>query len=290
MTRALALGSVLVVANGDFGREVLGVGRRLPGSSSGGPSSGDDSGGDDGEWCDMCGASTTYAETIDTSGTYAKRTVETNGCPNHYNVCTGKDGTETSAGDDTCGAVGEEGEGTQAVPIDYTFEIPASPILATETTDWPECVTDEIAVALNGVPIYGGAVSDDCSDDDCSACLLDVDDSDAEWTSFDFCGGHARCLGSDCSGYHYHFPPSCLEEQIGALSDGHSPQVGWSLDGFPIYGPYGPDGTYMEHTAQGCTGTYCLDECGGLEMELSSVDDFKYRAARRVRSNGTPRE
>ena len=36
LDRALALGSVLVVANGDFGREVLGVGRRLPGSSSGG--------------------------------------------------------------------------------------------------------------------------------------------------------------------------------------------------------------------------------------------------------------
>ena len=111
MTRALALGSVLVVANGDFGREVLGVGRRLPGSSSGGPSSGDDSGGDDGEWCDMCGASTTYAETIDTSGTYAKRTVETNGCPNHYNVCTGKDGTETSAGDEEPGGAGDAEEG-----------------------------------------------------------------------------------------------------------------------------------------------------------------------------------
>ena len=69
---------------------------------------------------------------------------------------------------------------------------------------------------------------------------------DAEWTSFDFCGGHGRCLANDCTGdYHYHFPASCLETQIGKLSDGHSPQIGWSLDGFPIYGPYGPDGVYM---------------------------------------------
>jgi len=121
------------------------------------------------------------------------------------------------------------------------------------------------------VPIYTGAVGS-------NADILDVTDSEAEWTSFDFCGGHARCLSFSCDGdYHYHFPASCLETQIGALSDGHSPQVGWSLDGFPIYGSYGPEGVYMTHTDQGCTGDYCLDECSGLEMELPDVDEFKYR-------------
>ena len=29
-------------------------------------------------------------------------------------------------------------------------------------------------------------------------------------------------------------PPSCLLAQLGDLSDGHSPQIGWALDGFPI--------------------------------------------------------
>ena len=123
-------------------------------------------------YCDECGGSATYAETIDTSGTYAKRNVVTNGCPNHYNLCTGKDGT------DGCGAVGEEGDGTQATEQDHDFDIPLYPILATSTTDWPGCVTYEIGVALNGVPIYGGAVSDDCGwsyGGDCSACILDVD-------------------------------------------------------------------------------------------------------------------
>lgn len=87
-----------------------------------------------------------------------------------------------------------------------------------------------------------------------------------------------RCLGNDCAGdYHYHFPASCLETQIGNLSDGHSPQIGWALDGFPIYGPFGPGGTVMSHTEQGCSGTYCLDGCSGLEMELPGVDQFKYR-------------
>merc|ERR1711871_1473143 len=216
--------------------------------------------------CDVCGASASYSETIDTSGTYAKRTMVSNGCPNHYNLCTGKDGT------DGCGATGEEGTATEAIEIAYSIDVPANPVIATETNSWPECEKETIAMALNGVPIYGGAVgSGDCD-------ILDVTDSTAEWTSFDFCGGHARCLTFECNGdYHYHFPPSCLETQIGNMSDGHSPQIGWALDGFPVYGGWGPGGVYMTHTSQGCTGSYCLDSCSGLEMELPDVDNFKYR-------------
>ena len=198
-----------------------------PGGSSG---FSEDSSSSSGTYCDACGADTSYSETIDTSGTYAKRTIASNGCPNHYNYCTGKD-------TGTCGALGAEGTGTEAYVQSYSWDIPANPVIATSVTTASvedssttvECTTATIAVALNGVPIYGGSVSDDCD-------ILDVTDADAEWTSFDFCGGHARCLGNDCTGdYHYHFPPSCLETQIGAMSDGHSPQIGWSLDGFPIY-------------------------------------------------------
>ena len=154
-----------------------------------------------------------------------------------------------------------EGTATEALEIAYQIDIPAYPVLATENDAWPECEKETIAMALNGVPIYSGAVgSGDCD-------ILDLDDANAEWTSFDFCGGHARCLAFECNGdYHYHFPPSCLETQIGNLTDGHSPQIGWSLDGFPIYGRLGPGGVTMEHTAQGCTGTYCLDDCSGFEM------------------------
>ena len=231
-----------------------------PGSSS--SSSGSSS--SSSTYCDTCGADASYQETIDTSGTYAKRTVVSNGCPNHYNYCTGKD-------TGTCGAVGAEGTGTEALVQTYSFDIPASPIIATSVDTTPECVTDSIGIALNGVPIYSGAVSASCD-------ILDVSDSSAEWTSFDFCGGHGRCLANDCTGdYHYHFPPSCLETQIGKLSDGHSPLLGWALDGFPIYGPFGPGGVVMAHASQGCSGTYCLDACSGLELDISGLDDFKYR-------------
>ena len=262
--------------------------------------SGGESSSSSGTYCDACGADASYSETIDTSGTYAKRTIVSNGCPNHYNYCTGKD-------TGTCGAVGAEGTGTEAYVQSYTFEIPAEPVIATEVDTTPECSTTTIGMALNGVPIYGGAVSADCD-------ILDVTASDGEWTSFDFCGGHGRCLANDCTGdYHCmrwhglntrlgrlcllltcpshvsqprtgtdHFPASCLETQIGAMSDGHSPQIGWSLDGFPVYGPFGHDGKTYGHTSQGCVtdaanGDYCLDECSGLLLEDSTLDNFKYR-------------
>ena len=98
--------------------------------------------GDDAASCDMCGADASYEETIDTSGTYAKRTITSNGCPNHYNVCTGK-------GTGECGDVGEEGTGTEALVQEWVFEVPANPILATEVTD-KEFVQDTVAMALNG--------------------------------------------------------------------------------------------------------------------------------------------
>ena len=41
-----------------------------------------------GQSCDACGASATYLESISNN----IRTITTTGCPNHYSVCTGKQG------------------------------------------------------------------------------------------------------------------------------------------------------------------------------------------------------
>ena len=98
---------------------------------------------------------------------------------------------------------------------------------------------------------------------------------------FDCCTGHSTGDGL----YHYHFPPSCLLAQAEAdapmgttVANGHSPQIGWAQDGFPIYGPYGPEGTLIQNCGSaGAHATYCQDECGGLEMELDGVDNYKYR-------------
>ena len=46
----------------------------------------------------------------------------------------------------------------------------------------------------------------------------------------------------------------------------------------PRSGPLGPDGVEIRNCgASGAHATYCQDECGGLEMELDGIDNFKYR-------------
>jgi uncharacterized protein (TIGR03437 family) len=74
-----------------------------------------------------------------------------------------------------------------------------------------------------------------------------------EFLTFDSCVGHQPNTGN----YHYHANPLCLRAQLndnlvtlrtsrdGAsyteLASGwrHSPILGWAMDGYPIYGPYG---------------------------------------------------
>ena len=39
--------------------------------------------------------------------------------------------------------------------------------------------------------------------------------------------------------YHYHGLPSLFMNKLGVRPDKHSPQIGWAVDGFPIYALYG---------------------------------------------------
>ena len=142
------------------------------------PSSPDDNGSGSSSACDECGGSASYAEAITTDSGYEKRTITTSGCPNHYSICTGKSAVSV------CGDVGEEGSASEATQQNFVIEIPAEPVIATSTTDLT-CEMSDIAIALNGVAIYSGSVSTTCT-------LLDVDDSENEWTGFDFCSGHAE--------------------------------------------------------------------------------------------------
>ncbi len=74
-----------------------------------------------------------------------------------------------------------------------------------------------------------------------------------EFLTFDSCLGHQPNTGQ----YHYHVSPTCLRAELGdnlaVVRTGrtgtiyaeqtanlhHSPILGWALDGYPIYGPYG---------------------------------------------------
>jgi len=223
-----------------------------------------------GDDCRADGSSASYSETISTAQGVTKRTIVTNGCPNHESYCTGKPGPAP-----TCKDKGEQGSDTEAVEQDVNVDIPANPILKSSYEPGElDCSMGAIAYALNGIGFYSGAVAFD-SGGNCPQ--LDVADPEAEWISFDCCTGHSDYEAA----YHYHFPPSCLLAQankVAPISDGHSAQVGWAEDGFPIYGPLGPGGVEIRNCGtSGAHATYCQDECGGYEGELPGVDNYKYR-------------
>ena len=253
------------------------------------PPPGNDGGGSDA--CAEDGSSATYTETISTAQGVTKRTIVSAGCPNHESYCTGK-----PANKPTCDEEGLKGSGTEATDQDLNVDVPANPKLLSDS-DWAavladaatvpagsateggtsslDCEMGGIAYALNGVVFYSGAVDNKFADPACPQ--LDIYDATAEWISFDCCSGHSSGTG----GYHYHFPPSCLIAQANKeapIAGGHSAQIGWAQDGFPIYGPLGPGGVEIRNCgASGADATYCQDKCGGYEGELPGVDSYKYR-------------
>jgi len=70
----------------------------------------------------------------------------------------------------------------------------------------------------------------------------------------DACQGHPERSGS----YHYHSLSTCIEKP--AAGEGHSPLVGYALDGFGIYGYRGEDGQRL--------GNEDLDACHGHTHEI----------------------
>jgi len=220
--------------------------------------------------CAADGSSASYVETITTKSGVSVRTIASTGCPNHESYCTGKP---------NCGGEGGQVDSTEAAEQSLSVEVSANPKLKNSYTAGElDCTMGTTDYALNGVGFYSGAVAYVAG----GPCpQLDVEDATAEWISFDCCSGHSTGGG----GYHYHFPPSCLIAQANAdaptgttVANGHSPQIGWAQDGFPIYGPLSAGGVQVQNCGTaGADATYCQDECGGFEGELDGVDNYKYR-------------
>ncbi|CAM9564130.1 unnamed protein product [Ectocarpus fasciculatus] len=150
--------------------------------------------------------------------------------------------------------------------------IPAFPQLFADgySTDLSETI-GQIGILVNGVPMYSAFAGTPVTDWDSTAMA-------AEYDTFDACASHSTTEGH----YHTHGTPGCLMEQVmkivGVTYQEHSPFLGWSFDGLPVYGPYGPDGVMMLACgASGADETYCLDDCSGMEAEMPDVDEFKYR-------------
>jgi hypothetical protein len=100
----------------------------------------------------------------------------------------------------------------------------------------------------------------------------------------DMCGGYSDADGS----YHYVMNPMCLNQQLSEPNDfnpissaynrSHGPQIGWAVDGFPVYGHKGYNGIEMLRCGlPGAHSTVCLDICGGYNAQMSDVDDYRYR-------------
>eukprot|EP01084_Bolivina_argentea_P099002 177964_1 len=202
--------------------------------------------------CDIYGKSASYSETISDQ----VRNIKSSGCPNHNSECIGKVG------------ICEEGDGiTEATERDKDINIPAYPCISDYSGDGfaVNCILDELGIALNGVSIFSPAADQECTDA-----------VEAEKTTFDHCGGHATMDGN----YHYHLAPSCL---LDILQDAdtinknyaHSAQIGWIFDGFPIYGPHGLNGEYINLCSDtNANQSDCLDSCGGHMQH--TIDGFTY--------------
>jgi len=100
-----------------------------------------------------------------------------------------------------------------------------------------------VAVAVNGVPMFG---PEDGPGGDAVALHHKYYHEDRQQIDLGICGGH-----SAGSTYHYHWDANCILWQPGDgedISDYdwtkinssiHSGIIGWSFDGYPIYGLYG---------------------------------------------------
>ncbi|KAK7240517.1 hypothetical protein SO694_001110102 [Aureococcus anophagefferens] len=140
-----------------------------------------------------------------------------------------------------------------------------------------------IGIALNGVQFYGGAV--ERTDDDDPGCeLLDVSSAASGWASTFAAATRAARTASTRTTTTSRRAASWTRRARArganhreTTSVSHSPQIGWALGRLPVYGPRGANGTEMEHAANGCVGSHCLDFCSGREEALPGVDDFLYR-------------
>lgn len=256
------------------------------------------------------GASVQNAITISEDRTNNQIVITGNGVPNYtptilgFNV-TGGWSTAVSGGFQTFkfsenngGATGGNNPNAIAVATE-TFRIPLNPVNNATATD---TALGTVGVAINGIPIYNP--------------FEDGNQTAATGRIFSGCCGHPQLTGV----YHYHKYPTCLRfmkgdvwqsekekcDEIDALvaSGGHSPLIGFALDGWPVYGPVGWKDTnrvskLLKSSYTGANDTYGnpayvansgdLDECNGLVSPTPEYPEgiYHYVMSLEANANGT---
>ncbi len=175
----------------------------------------------------------------------------------------------------------------------HTWSIPLNPANDTigghVSTNCPaangqwECAADrgQVAVAANGVPIFG---PEEGPGGDAVALDFFYFTEDRQQIDLGYCGAHAGPTG-----VHYHWDAMCqywepetgetMQDYDWSLIDStkHSPIIGWSFDGYPIYGMYTWDDA---GAVKGMKSSYAVERTSeGGDQGYNGIDDWNYVSA-----------
>ncbi|MDP6900057.1 MAG: YHYH protein [Candidatus Thalassarchaeaceae archaeon] len=182
--------------------------------------------------------------------------------------------------------------GCCADEVDLEWHITLNPVNDTSgghsSTDCPaaqgewECAPNRgaVAVAVNGVPMYG---PEEGPGGDAVALHFDYFDEDRQPIFLGWCTSH-----SAGKNFHYHYDAQCQfwdaatgedmsDYEIEKLQDEyHSPIIGWAFDGYPIYGMYGygDDGNI-----RAITSSYAVERTNDNpsgDQGYNGIDDWNY--------------
>jgi len=243
--------------NGPWVRDDNGVGNSYNANTNGVNAP---NGGGSGPWF-QCEVSVSVSST--------EMNVNSNGIPNHDWVSGGGPG-------------GNEQTLTWSIPLNPTNDTTGghtSTNCPAANGQW-ECAADrgQVAVAANGVPIFG---PEEGPGGDAVALDLFYFTEDRQPIDLGYCGAH-----SGPTGVHYHWDAMCqywepesgqtMQDYDWSLIDStkHSPIIGWSFDGYPIYGMYTWDDS---GAVKGMKSSYEIERTSeGGDQGYNGIDDWNY--------------
>lgn len=252
------------------------------------------------------GASVQNTITLTEDSTNNQIVITGNGVPNYtptilgFNVTDGwntavSGGLQTFKFSENNGGAAGGNNPNRIVVATETFRIPLNPTNNATATD---TALGTVGVAVNGMPIYNP--------------FEDASQTAATGRIFSGCCGHPQLTGV----YHYHKYPTCLRflkgdvwqsekekcDDLDALisSGGHSPLIGFALDGWPVYGPVGWKDTnrvskLLKSSYTGANDAYGnpsyvaasgdLDECNGLVSPTPEYPEGIYHYVMSLEAN-----